>query len=148
MNEPIFSCSVLLSRHPAQKNEKVIQYRRGKGTPFIGSTSKFKAERDAMLGTLRRIKLNNLSAQFPIRGDIHAKFLFYFANFYTKAGARNQKIPDLSNLYHFPEDCLQEVGIIENDSFICSHDGSRRLPSPDQLNKLEILIYKIDSASV
>ncbi|NCC50211.1 MAG: RusA family crossover junction endodeoxyribonuclease [Spartobacteria bacterium] len=40
-------------------------------------------------------------------------------------GAGN--MPDASNLYQFPEDLLQDAGIIENDSQVEHHDGSRRV---------------------
>jgi len=33
---------------------------------------------------------------------------------------------DLSNLYQGPEDVLEQVGILANDSLIMSHDGSRK----------------------
>lgn len=113
--------------------------------PFIGSKKSFAFERQAMLALLREASRLNVTCDYPIRGDIHVQFLFYFNNFLTKKGSRNRKIPDLSNLYHFPEDCLQEAGIIDNDSFICSHDGSRRFQSLTQLNSIDITIWTFDS---
>lgn len=144
MAELIWQCQIPLNRHPAQKNEKVIQFRRGTSTPFIGSRHKFKQERDALLAVMVNLRLNDKTVLFPVKGDTHVKFTFYFNNYYTVKGQRNQKLPDLSNLYHFPEDVMQDAGIIENDSFICSHDGSRRLPSPGNINLLDISIFKFN----
>ena len=53
-------------------------------------------------------------------------------------------MPDLSNLYQLPEDCLQQAGIIENDNLIESHDLSRRLHGPQ--NELEIFILRFQHA--
>ena len=36
-------------------------------------------------------------------------------------------LPDASNLYQAPEDCLQAAGILANDRQVESHDGSRRI---------------------
>jgi len=54
----------------------------------------------------------------PIKEPVAAEMKFFVA---MKSGAR----VDLSNLYQLYEDALQEVGIIEDDSQIYSHDGSR-----------------------
>jgi Holliday junction resolvase RusA-like endonuclease len=69
-------------------------------------------------------------------------FRFFFLDYYTKTGERRRTLPDLSNLYEMPQDCLQTAGIIDNDTDIISHDGSRRLPGVE--NRLEILIYEVD----
>ena len=50
--------------------------------------------------------------------ELHVKFTFYL-------GARQK--PDLSNLYEAPQDAMEVAGIISNDYWIVSHDGSRRL---------------------
>jgi Holliday junction resolvase RusA-like endonuclease len=142
---PIFYCKFPISRHPSQKNEKVIHYKRRTQTPFIGSTKGFIIERHAMMACLKQEMVKQSHLLYPITDDVHIKFTFYFPNYYTVKNLRNRKLPDLSNLYHFPEDCLQNVGIIENDSLICSHDGSRRLPSDDQFNHIEISIWTLDS---
>ena len=53
---------------------------------------------------------------------------------------RNKTIPDLSNLYELPQDCLERAGVIVNDRIIESHDLSRRLPSKQ--NEIEIFILR------
>ncbi len=65
-----------------------------------------------------------------IKHPVHIQFLFY-------RGDRRRV--DLSNLYEFAQDALQEAGVIEDDYLIESHDGSRRLY--DKLNpRTEIII--------
>ena len=39
----------------------------------------------------------------------------------------SDNIPDASNLYQMPEDCLEAAGVIANDRQVESHDGSRRV---------------------
>ena len=73
-------------------------------------------------------------------------FRFYFKNYYTKPKRkadpirRSLTLGDLSNLYQLPEDCMVSAGILENDAYIISHDGSRRLPSPNGKDFLEIFV--------
>lgn len=75
---------------------------------------------------------------------INAKLGFHFAksHFWTKKGKINLKLPDLSNLYQLVEDCLQSSGIIRNDHFIASHDGSYRAPSEDETNYVLITLSR------
>lgn len=39
----------------------------------------------------------------------------------------SENLPDLSNLYEFPQDRLEHYGIIANDRRISAHDGCRRI---------------------
>lgn len=77
-----------------------------------------------------------------------AIFHFYFTidKYMTARNRINLKLPDLSNLYELPQDCLQDAGIISNDTLIHSHDLSRRLIG--QENKLEIFLLKYDISSI
>jgi Holliday junction resolvase RusA-like endonuclease len=80
----------------------------------------------------------------PIDCDIHAQFTFYFPEsvYYTKKGDRSAKLPDLSNLYELPQDVMQDMGIIKNDTLICSHDGSRREAVEGSNYYLEIILRR------
>ena len=60
---------------------------------------------------------------------IYIKFLFYGA---WKAKSGN--LPDLSNLFEAPQDCLQKAGVIQDDRQIESLDGSRRYAMCDTCN--------------
>lgn len=108
---------------------------------------------------MRELRRNAIDQKInePIRCHMHAMFLFYFSNFFTKKSLkatrknpkpipeRNQNVPDQSNLYQGVEDCLQKIGIIEDDNLIESHDGSRRLPG--DTNCIEIFIYRYENVS-
>lgn len=95
-----------------------------------------------------RLTLEKLKQRIdePITKDLNAKFTFFFPKtvYFTKKGARNQKLPDLSNLYELPQDVLQNVGIILNDTNICSHDGSRRAPTDDPKYFIEIELTEFE----
>jgi len=80
----------------------------------------------------------DFDADFPLKGDLHCQFFFHYPN--TKSGKRWKQVIDLSNLYQGPEDALQEAGIIEDDKFIESHDGSRRIYGAEQF-LVEVFIY-------
>ena len=84
--------------------------------PFIGKSKRLKdAER---IGTLELISQRNTQKMaHPIRGPVQVTFLFY---------RDNRRPADLANLIALPSDLLQATGIIENDSQIESHDGSRK----------------------
>ena len=56
-------------------------------------------------------------AMIPKTTSLNAKIVSYCGN---------HRIIDASNLYQGPEDVLQAAGILEDDSCIESHDGSRR----------------------
>lgn len=84
--------------------------------------------------------------KFPISKPMWCIFCFYFKDFYVKP-KRKSDLPrmsltlgDLSNLYQLPEDCLVDSGIISNDALIMSHDYSRKLPSQNGRDYLEIFI--------
>ena len=65
-------------------------------------------------------------------------------DFIVKSGPRkgkiSQRLPDLSNLYELPQDCLTEAGVIHDDHLICSHDLSRRLIG--DRHALEVFLFK------
>lgn len=95
----------------------------------------------------QRLMIEKLKARIDtITCDINLKLIFYFPKtvYFTKKGERNQKLPDLSNLYQGPEDCLQKMQIINNDNQVISHDGSRRAWINDSQYWLEIVITAKD----
>lgn len=132
----LFRCRVQVARHSSKKNEK--EPRRAGHRVFIGKSQKAKFAEDILKHKLQIEKLKQRVD--TISCDLNAKMIFYFPEtvYFTKKGDRSKKLPDTSNLYELPQDVLQTVKIIENDTQICSHDGSRRLPSEDGLYWLEI----------
>ena len=78
---------------------------------------------------IRKLIVEKLKSRVDmIKTPVIAEFTFYFPEtiYFTKAGPRSKKLPDASNLYELPQDCLQKVGILENDTLVDGHDGSRR----------------------
>lgn len=101
---------IILGEPPVKKNSSQI-VRRGK-KPFLLPSKAYMSWKDAAI-----LQLKTQHRGDPIEGELHATFTFY-------VGARRK--PDLSNLYEAPQDAMEEAGIINNDYFIVSHDGSRR----------------------
>lgn len=62
----------------------------------------------------------------PIRDYMHLLCVHYYHinDFCGKNRTIKLTLPDDSNLIELPQDCLQEAGIIHNDSFIRNRDGS------------------------
>lgn len=137
----MFKCTLLVQRHSSKKNEKKI--RRCGNKSFIGKSDRAKTAEDWLILKLRAEKFKQRID--TITDDLNARFIFYFPKsvFYTKKGDRSKKIPDQSNLYELPQDVMEKVKIIENDTQICSHDGSRRMVSKDNNYYLEIELTKI-----
>lgn len=131
--------------HGIKKNSKQIAYNRKTNKTFIRSSDKALFLQKWLIQKLTAEKLKKRID--TISQDISIKFIFYFPEsiYYTKQGIRSKKVADISNLYQLPEDVLQKVGIIENDSQIESHDGSRRRPINDNTAWLEIEITESDS---
>jgi len=140
-NDAVFHAKIEVPRHFSKKNSRPIFFNRKTGKRFLGKDLALSQAEDTLVSTLRQ-KARAQGITEPIGYDLHVRFLFFFDNYFTKSNARNKKIGDLSNLYLFPEDCLQKASIIENDSLICSHDGSRRMPSQNGKSYLEIYIYR------
>jgi len=156
--EILFQAYFRVARHAASKNEKTIRQAGKGGRSFIGKKNKT-LDCEALL--LRSLYLERLRQHIdiPIVCDINAQFIFYFPKtiYFTKKGIRSQSLPDLSNLYELPQDCLQknqcpfpkkhpqyrEQMIIGNDTQICSHDGSRREPIDGTEYYLKIILTKM-----
>lgn len=139
--EVLFQICFKLDRHSSKKNEKVARHR-GKKL-FIGKSDKaILAENKMMQGLIR---WRSTSAK-TITEDVNAQFIFTFPHkvFYTKDGHRSKKLPDLSNLYELPQDCLQKCRIIENDTQICSHNGSQRRAGTNEF-WIEIILTRINA---
>ena len=135
VNEPDF---VILGNPVIKKNSRPIHVNRTTGRPFIGKSEKLSsAETDALAQF--QIQKMQFSEEFPIKYRLHVRFMFY---------RNNHAHVDLSNLYEFPQDCLQEAGIIENDTLIESHDGSRkRYDKKNPRTEIYISLFEDDGGS-
>jgi hypothetical protein len=145
----IFRCIIQVSEHIVKKNGRNIFRNRATGQLFPGKSARLVKAENLLVKEFRDQwwKWNNSdinATTTPINYPVNIMMLFYFRknHFFTKKGNMNKKIPDLSNLYQLPEDCLQKAGVIENDFYICGHDGSRRLPTQSELDPsyLELII--------
>lgn len=135
----IFSCKVEVFKHAVKKNGR--NFNRTTGRPFKSEDLRL-AEK---ILASKFYMLKNTAKPLPDDHFINAEFLFYFpeSHFFTKKGKVNQKLPDLSNLYELPQDCLQAAGIIQNDTLINSHDGSARLPHDSDKYILEVTLSAV-----
>jgi Holliday junction resolvase RusA-like endonuclease len=71
----------------------------------------------------------------PIAVPMNAGFVFYFSN--------HQHEADLSNLIEGPQDLLKELGFIVDDKLIYSLDGSKKVFSKDEPERVEITLTEI-----
>jgi Holliday junction resolvase RusA-like endonuclease len=109
---------IITGRPVVLKNSKQIAVNKKTGKTFVKSNSRVEAYQHRATAEICEQTKGVISIGFPIS----VKMLFFGA---WKRGQGN--IPDLSNLYQAPEDLLQNAGVIEDDSLIESHDGSRRI---------------------
>lgn len=126
--QPSFYIKLYIPRHLSKKNNRNIRNNR----PYKSAELK-KAEEYLTLAFKNEWRSNP-----AMKGDLWCKIIFHCSNYYTKQGLRNRKLPDLSNLFHLPTDCLQKAGVIIDDTDICSFDGSRRIAS--EVNYVEIYL--------
>jgi len=136
--QPDFYFKTKIEAHVVKKNNRPIHGRGDK--KWIGKSSRLR-NAESWLDLALRSYANQIGFRTPLAGDIHATFRFYFNNYFTVKNERSRTLPDLSNLFELPQDCLQSAGIIVNDTDIVSLNGSGRFPSKD--NELEIELYLI-----
>ena len=146
----VLDVSFPVSRHAVLKNNKQIRKNRRTGQVFIGSNDKVIEAKENMLNYLEKYKKEyRIKA---VSNPVHVIFKFYFTDFYVKTGKnegkKSKRIPDLSNLYQLPEDCLENALIIKDDAQIIAHDGSRALPSLKDYNYIEIKVLELIGQSI
>lgn len=130
MNEPkvtLFKATIQ-GRVAVKKNGR--EFRRKGAFGYTAPSSKYREwEGSAAPGLLRSKRL--FAHHLPICEPMNAKMVFYF---------KDRRHPDLSNSYQGVEDLLQDLGIIENDKLIHSHDGSRIRVQRDCQERVEITL--------
>jgi len=136
----VFRCVLPVDSHVVKKNNRNIFFNKKTGRMFPGKSSRLKSAEDYFKEQFEK----EWEGKPPIDFPVNAMMVFYFneLDFYTKKGTVSKKIPDLSNLYQLPEDCLQKAGVLDNDHYICGHDGSRRYPTKDS-SYIEIILSRV-----
>lgn len=142
LDKILFKFSMDVDSHVVKKNSRPIYLNKGTGKSFIGKDKRVISAEKTMILEMRS-QANKYKIEM-IEEPCWAIFHFYFPkdHFFTKKGLINQKLPDLSNLYELPQDCLEDSGILKNDTLIHSHDLSRRLIGDKY--KLEIFLLKFN----
>jgi Holliday junction resolvase RusA-like endonuclease len=144
MNKILFQAYFKVMRHSASKNEKTIRMNRRSGLRFIGKKDN---ALDCEEWIMRYLIIEKIKQRIEtITCDVNLEATFYFPKsiYFTKKGKRNEKIVDLSNSYELVQDCLQKSEIIKNDTQICGHDRSRRMPidGPEYFLKIILTEFK------
>lgn len=122
----LFHALIEVESHGILKNSKQIFRNKKTGKCFISSSDRAKKGGSNLVGAF--LKLKHQFKHETILDDVIAEFIFVYpkTKYFTKAGHRNKKLGDLSNLYQLVEDSLQKAGIIFDDGQIVNHGDSRR----------------------
>lgn len=132
----LYRAAFKLAFHGIKKNNRPIHLNKATGQRFPGKSPQLRLMENYLVA---RFKEQGSALADPIDQYVRAEFKFYFKDYYTKKGAMSMNLPDLSNLYELPQDCLTMAGIIDDDHLICAHDGSRRMPGKE--NWLEVILW-------
>jgi Holliday junction resolvase RusA-like endonuclease len=128
MNEEILFQVVIPGRARILKNSKKLVRPRGSRRMIPVSSDRYKRwELFAQMFIARAFR--GKSIDFPV--NVEMKFFF----------KDHQHEPDLSNLYQGVEDILQKCGVLVNDKFIYSHDGSAKVFG-DGAERVEVTVKK------
>lgn len=123
----MFSCEFRVPSHISKKNNRPIWGKRP------GKSKRLVAMEQYMEIMFRRA----YKKSEPLKPPYHLKMTFVFGN----NKKREYAICDLSNLIELPQDCLQKAGVIENDRFVMSFDGTRKVRGEGTLLRVEVLPY-------
>ncbi len=103
---------VITGNPPIKKNSRSIGRNAKTGRMFPMKSPALRAAEEAAIWELQEQKSGD-----PWDSPVAVKFIFFRCD---------QRRVDLSNLYEFAQDVLQKAGILTDDFWIFSHDGSRR----------------------
>lgn len=124
--------------HAVKKNGRLI-YKAGNRN-IIGKSKRLK-DAEKYLYLAIKSHMNKIGFRETLKGDILARYIFFFDNYETIKGKRSKMIPDLSNALEIVSDELQHAGVIEDDGDIVSFNGSTRRPG--KTNQLEVSLWVI-----
>jgi Holliday junction resolvase RusA-like endonuclease len=106
-----------MGQTPSKKNSHHI--RRSGRKAWISPKPEYQQwENNAVLQLQAQKNQRKPYVDYPLKGRLNLSCVIY---------RRHQYQPDLSNLIQSVEDALERAGIIENDKYIESLDGSRRV---------------------
>lgn len=127
--EILFHARVEVERHFAKKNGREIKYSRSRRRLFLGKSDALHGAEEFLTFALHE-HARARGLENPIECPVWCVMLFTFSEpeFFTLKGPVSKTLPDLSNLYELPQDCLQSAAVLSNDTQIVAHDLSRRLP--------------------
>lgn len=139
LNDLLAMFTIPVERHLIKKNNRPAFSINGRGV--LGKTSELKKAEKNMCLHLRS-QANKQKIYQPFSGPLWVITHFYYKleDYITKAGVMKKTIGDLDNLLCLPLDCLEDSGIIENDSQVCSLDLTRRLVGNE--TKVDIFILR------
>lgn len=144
LNNILFHCRIEVEKHLAKKNNRPIYRNKYTHRVTLGKSSNLKMQEHQYLYKFRQEKIKQKLD--TITTPVQATMLFYFPKdvFFTKKGTINKNLPDLSNLYELPQDCLTTAGVIYDDQLIFSHDFSRRLYHDKDTFEFELILKPYD----
>lgn len=109
---------VILGAPAVAKNSR--QIRRGRsGKPFPGRSKTYEAWRNSAVVQLGMQWRLRAAIDTGRKGWLNVAVVSYLAK---------RQTPDSDNLYCAPLDAMQAAGILHNDYWVRSHDGSDRVP--------------------
>jgi len=141
-SEMLFHIYTPIESHVVKKNGRPIFRNKRTGMRFTGKSERLINAENFLINKLQR-HAEKLEMQEPIQDDVWAIFLFHYhrEEWFTKNHIRRKDLPDLSNLYCLPEDCLQKAGVLANDNLIMAHDLSRKMVSKETALEIYLLKY-------
>lgn len=137
LDKVIFHADFSVIHHAVKKNGR--SFNRFTGRPYK-SANLLRDENHLSAQLIRHSVGKTKNINQPIW--VIFEFQTEFKNYFTKNGVPKKTLPDLSNLYELPQDCMQRVGIIENDNLIKAHDWSRHVPGPETRFRVWVLPYE------
>jgi Holliday junction resolvase RusA-like endonuclease len=116
-----------------KKNHRPIFISKKTGKRFIAKSETLRQYEQATIWQLKSAKRKIKNVNLPISTEVNITYAFYLP---TK-----RKV-DLSNLIEAPQDCLQEAGIIKDDSLIVDLKATKHYSKEDPRTEITIEEYQ------
>lgn len=147
VKELLFETEYEVPKHASKKNSRPLRFNRKTKKMFIGKSDGLVALEHLHLTKLNFAKIkHNIIHPFNETLELRVTLNFPETRFYKKTKKNepqvmNKTIGDNSNLSQIIEDCLEKVGIVENDVLFNPVIITKKPHSLD-LHSVEISIYK------
>lgn len=143
-----------VERHWVKKNGRSTKRNFKTGRSWPGKSDELVAAEEFLIMRFRK-SMQHQPIQRPIDRPMWCVFWFFYPEkwYYVQKtnvkrgaikGAMSKNVADQSNLYEFPQDCMQTAGVILDDQLIQSHDLSRRIPCDEFALEIFLFDYPID----